>query len=664
MTTNRIYQTLIQELQKDNRLVVDGKLAKNKIIELALQLDSVLIKSLLSSKDLEKTFFQKVDDVLVFDKVKFQSFVSNKQFLPDSFTEYKNKIGLISDGQYITESNEVVLAFPYKDCVLEGGQTKEESKRSEVFWNETLAPDEIDKLLESKVLTRFKRYDQNGESEVNTISTDENLIIKGNNLLALHTLKNTYKSRIKLIYIDPPYYFHSKKKEDTFAYNSNFKLSTWLTFMQNRLQIAKDLLSETGAIAVQISDDGVGELHTLLKEIFNKPGENNFINKITVKTKSPSGFASVNAGVFETAEYILIFAKNKKKWTYNPQYVASGYDENYKWIISNFEENHSNWKIEDIAQVVARKNGFMDKKDAEITLKKHVLKNLVAEFALANADRVFQSTAIGENAGKEIVEASKLSKVNKNKIYKVTRSDHYDVYLLGGREMAFYSKKIRLIDGIKVPSTQLSNIWTDVPYEGIAKEGNVVLKGGKKPEKLVKRIIEMSTNEGDLVLDYHLGSGTTCAVAHKLKRNYIGIEQLDYQDNDSVMRLKNVITGDPSGISKTVGWKGGGSFIYAELAKANQHFVDKINNANNTKELLKIWDEMKKTAFLSYRVKPEEIDSSKKELEALLFEDQQRFLVSILDKNLLYVPYSEIDDKTYSISKEDKELNKKFYGDK
>ena len=163
----RLHQELIEKLSKDDRLVIDGKLAKNKVIELALQLDVDLLKILRSSKDLNKTFFQEVDGVFIFDKAKFQSFVSNKQFLPDSFTEYKNKIGLTSDKQYLTDNDEVVLAFPYKDAVLEGGQNQEDATREEVFWNETLAPDEIDKLLEPKVLTKFKRLDEKGEKTVN-----------------------------------------------------------------------------------------------------------------------------------------------------------------------------------------------------------------------------------------------------------------------------------------------------------------------------------------------------------------------------------------------------------------------------------------------------------------------------------------------------------------
>ncbi|KLL03233.1 MAG: Type III restriction-modification system methylation subunit [Mycoplasmataceae bacterium RV_VA103A] len=157
-------ETLTQLLKKDQRLIIDGNLAKNKIIELALKFDKELLKLLLSSPEIKKIFFQEVDNILVFDKIKFQSFVSNKQFLPDSFTKYKNKIGLTANGQYLADSKEVVLAWPYKDCILEGGQTKEDAKRHEIFWNETLAPDEIDRLLTPKVLTNFQKYDKGKET--------------------------------------------------------------------------------------------------------------------------------------------------------------------------------------------------------------------------------------------------------------------------------------------------------------------------------------------------------------------------------------------------------------------------------------------------------------------------------------------------------------------
>ena len=209
-------------LEQNESFCKDGRLFKNSVVEAALKLDPVLLKLLLDDKKGKKYFFTDVDGIIVFDKVKFQKFVSNKEFLPDSFTAYKNKIGLTANGEYLTEANEVVLDFPYKDCVLEGGQTKEDQKRKEIFWNETLAPDEIDKLLEPKALTNWKKYDKDGEHTVDSVSKDDNLIIKGNNLLALHSLLPKYKGKIKLIYIDPPYNTGS----DSFQYNDSFNHSS------------------------------------------------------------------------------------------------------------------------------------------------------------------------------------------------------------------------------------------------------------------------------------------------------------------------------------------------------------------------------------------------------------------------------------------------------
>ncbi|WP_217521899.1 DNA methyltransferase [Vibrio metschnikovii] len=656
-----IPDALINVLKSDERLVIDGQLAKNKIVELALSLDSSLLKLLLSDEQLRRHFFQDVDGMLIFDKVAFQRFVNNKSFLPDSFTQFKNKIGLSVEQQYLAESNDVVLSWPYKDCVLEGGQTKEEQKRTEIFWNETLAPDQVDTLLAPKALTNFKKYHRDGEKTDFNLVGNENLILRGNNLLALNSLKSKYYKKIKLIYIDPPYFFHSQKKEDTFQYNSNFKLSTWLTFMKNRLIVARELLADDGAIFVQISDDGVAELHLLMKEIFNSE-QNNFINKIAVRTKSPSGFASVNAGVFETAEYILSYAKDKTKWTYNEQFIPCDYDHNYNKVIVNLEANFEDWIIEDVNDHVAKINGFNSRKEAQEKLGKSVFYNMVGEYAILNSDRVYQSTAIGDKAGKAIVECRELSKKSRKKIFKIERDEHYSVYVHNGREMAFYKKKIKIIDGKLTPSMQLSNIWTDISYEGIASEGSVTLKGGKKPEKLIRRIIEMASNEGDLILDYHLGSGTTAATAHKLNRQYIGIEQLNYGVNDCVNRLRKVILGDNSGVSKLANWQGGGSFVYCELAELASKYSDRVEQAQSSDELIAIWDDLKESSNLSYKVDPKQFDKNISLFKDLSFEDQQRFLIEAIDKNQLYVNYSDIDDENNSISEQDKKFNKQFYG--
>ena len=242
---------LSETLSTDERLVIGGKLAKNKIVELALNLDPTLLKILLTNQALKNHFFTEVEGMLIFDKIAFQRFVNNKYFLPDSFTQFKNKVGLMADEQYLSETNDVVLSWPYKDCVLEGGQTKDDQKRSEVFWNETLASEQIDTLLAAKKLTHFKKYDTEGEHTDFELTEADNLIIKGNNLLALHSLKERYLGKVDLIYIDPPY----NTENDSFKYNDKFTHSTWLTFMKNRLEIAKELLSDSGSIAITIDQN-------------------------------------------------------------------------------------------------------------------------------------------------------------------------------------------------------------------------------------------------------------------------------------------------------------------------------------------------------------------------------------------------------------------------
>ena len=210
----------------------------------------------------------------------------------------------------------------------------------------------------------------------------------------------------------------------------------------------------------------------------------------------------------------------------------------------------------------------------------------------------------------------------------------------------------------------IHNNWTDESlWQGIAKEGGVTLKHGKKPEELARRIIELATSgHGDIVVDFFLGSGTTCAVAHKMGRQYIGIEQLDYDNNDGVIRLKNVINGDQTGISKKVNWKEGGDFVFMELAKWNENFVEQIKKVKSGKELQKLWETLKEKAHLNYKVDIAAFDKNAKDFVDLSLKDQKHFLLETLDQNHLYINCSEIDDGEYGVSEEDKKLNKEFYG--
>lgn len=552
-------------LEQDIRLVSEGKLLKNKVVELALALDAGLIKLLLQHAAIRPHFFVEAEGVLVFDKIRFQKFVSNKQFLPDSYTAFKNKIGLIANSEYLTESKEVVLAWPYKDCILEGGQDKEDAKRNEVFWNETLAPDQIDRLLSPKALTGFKRYDKDGEHPVTDLSLNDNLIIKGNNLLALHTLRKVYAGKVNLIYIDPPF----NTENDSFQYNDSFNRSSWLTFMRNRLEVAKELLCKSGTIYVHIDHNEGHYLKVLMDEIFGKQ-----------------------------------FFRNEIVWHY------SGWN---KKLSTSFEKRHDTIFMYGKSDTQWFNSYFEKWASKEEYVKKRKQKLLVDE------------------DGREYV----LSDAG------------------GGKRAKMYVEDV-LSGGVVV-----DDVWHIDKLNNSAKEA--VGFQTQKIEILLERIISASCPEGGLVLDFHVGSGTTAAVAHKMGRRYIGVEQMDYIEIITVERLMKVIAGEQEGISKAVNWQGGGNFVYCELSKANQTFVDQIQAAASSEDLQAVWKAMQERAFLSYKIDPKVFDANKSEFELLAFADQQRFLIEVLDKNLLYVPYSEIDDASYNVTDADKALNRQFF---
>lgn len=640
-------------LKKDDRFLSEDKtLLKNRIQELAYKNDEKLLNLLLSDAEIKQHFFINLKKTLIFDKEKFIKFITSKQFLPDSYTAFKNKIGLAVGDDYLSEKKDVVLNWPYKDCILEGGMTKEDQKRDEVFYNEILAPDEVTKLLEPKVFTNFKRIDKKGEHKLEGFKRDkngtikDNLIIKGNNLLALASLKKEFAGKVKLIYIDPPFYFSKNKPEDTFSYNSNFKLSTWLTFIKNRLLIAYELLSKDGIIFVHVGSEDASYMNMLLNEVFK---HENYLNHISVKTTESAGFKTAGNKILNTANHIFIYKKNITDL--NKVYIQKKYDAAYKYILLNKEDHYSKWKYTTIKQYLINENPNLDKK---------LINKLIEDFALSNPEIIFRTTAITGGARQKREATINKSFKNKGVVMRHPNEDVDYFYILNGEMISFWKNTYKNIDNKIVPATSLSDIWTDISWTGIAPEGGVKLNNGKKPEKLIKRIIELATKEGDIVLDYHLGSGTTCAVAHKMNRQYIGVEQLDYGKNDSLTRLKNVINGDKTGISKLVNWQGGKNFIYMKLAELNQSWIDRINKVKSKKDIEDIFKEVKNSTFLDYKLNNDLIN--KKEFLGLSTDEQKKFLIECLDKNHLYLNLSEIDDKNLNVNSEDKKLNKDFYG--
>jgi len=618
-------------LQKDERLVSKGELLKNKIIEIALKLDKDLIKLLLSDEKMREVFFVDIDGTLIFDKDKFIKFVSNKQFLPDSYTAFKNKIGLIDEkGEFVIEKKEIVLSWPYKDCVLEGGMTKEDQKRDEIFWNEILAPDEISRLLEPKVFTNAKRIDKKGEHKFDKFRADENgnikdnLIIKGNNLLALHSLKKRFAGKVKLIYIDPPY--NTGKEADEFKYNDRFNHSSWLTFTKSRFEIAKELLREDGVIFISIDDNEQAYLKVLCDEVF---GRENFIASMPWKGR---GGRQDSLFIANIHEYILFFVKNNKKFTAGEKKKT---DEKFPY----FDEDK---KLHYKRQLV-RKWGSHSRREER--------PNLYYPIKAPDGQDVYPKLPDGTDGCWRWSKEKMKIEIGKGNIEFVKENNGWIVY----------QKLYEPIEG--EVRTQKYTTWLD--DVGTTSDGTKEVEDlfGKKifrypkPPSLIKRLLEMgNAKNNDIVLDFFSGSGTTAQAVLELNkedggnRQFILCEQLDYVDTVTIPRVKRVIEK-----------LGGSDFVYLELMKWNENFVQDIRKAKTKEELKKLWETMKEKAFLSYKVDIKAVDENAKDFEDLSIKDQKRFLLECLDKNHLYVNYSEIDDEEYGISEDDKKLNREFY---
>lgn len=624
----KLYQTLENQIKKEPNYVSDnGEVKKWVVLSKAQNLDEELIELLLQDSDLKESFFIKVKDVLVFKQTLFIQFLEQKNYLNDSYTQFKNKVGLTIGNQYLKQRNEVSLVWPFKDCVLEGGQSREEDKREEIFFNETLAQDEITELFDPKVLTNAKRIDQNGENNFDEFNRNENgtitdnLIIKGNNLLALHSLKKEFAGKVKLIYIDPPY----NTGNDGFKYNDRFNHSTWLTFMRNRLTIAKELLRNDGVIFVQCDDNEQAYLKILMDEIFKRE---NFISNIVWKGRGGRQDSKFIAQIHET---IVCFSRNINELELFKTTVEDL--SNYK-----FKDEKGNYKIQ-----LIRKWGSNSRRVDRPNLYYGVeFKNKI----------IFPILPDGTEG---------CWRWSKNKIEKSIENDLVVLLEKDGRTELY--EKIYEADGTK---QTVFNSWIDESFSGKgAKTVQNIFKEKvfdyPKPEELISKIIEISTSEKDIVLDYHLGSGTTASTAHKMNRQYIGIEQMDYIETVAKERLKKVIEGEQGGISKSVNWQGGGSFIYLELKKYNQTFIEKIEAAEDTAELLQIWEEMKSRSFLNYNVDLKKQEQHLDDFKALSLKEQKQHLCELLDKNQLYVNLSSLNDENFKCTEEEKIVTQDFY---
>lgn len=532
---------------------------------------------------------------------------------------------MVAGGKFIDESTDVVLDFPYKDTVLKASMSKEDTDRDDLrpdepFLNEVIAKEEIDVLLDKKILVNAKKYDKNGVHDVDHFDENDNLIMKGNNLLALHTLKEKYAGKVKMIYIDPPY----NTGGDSFLYNDRFNHSTWLTFMKNRLEIAYDLLAEDGSVWINIDDDEQAYLKVLCDLIF---GRDNFVNNIIWEKKfSPQNDAT---WLSDNHDLILVFAKNKEVWRPNLLPRTEKQNSLYKNIDN---DPRGPWQSDNLTV-----KSYSEKYDYPITTP----------------------------SGKVIHPANDLCwRVSKERLQELIDDNR----IWFGKDGSNVPRLKRFLSEVKGGITAVT-IWkyTEVGHNQDAKrELNTLITSNNfatpKPEKLIQRVVHLGTNKNDLVLDFFMGSSTTQAVAHKMNRRYIGIEQMDYINTVSVPRLQKVIEGEQGGISKDVEWQGGGSFVYVELMEKNRGFLTSVQNAKTTAELQDVFTFMLEEAEIDFRV---DLEAVKETLPELSFNDQKKTLIKIIDKNQLYFNYSEIDDENVRDFVEDNDysFNKSFYSE-
>ena len=622
---------------KNEKFYKDGELFKNNIIEASLKLDSDLIKILLTDDKAKKIFFSDVEGIMVFDKVKFQKFVSNKQFLPDSYTVFKNKIGLTANGEFLTDAKEVVLDFPYKDCVLEGGQTKEDQKRKEIFWNETLAPDDIDRLFEPKVFTNWKKYDKNGEHEVADISLEDNLLIKGNNLIALHSLKKIYRGKIKLIYIDPPY--NTKGDNDSFTYNNSFNHSTWLTFMKNRLKIAKELITKDGFIAIAIDHYELLYLGVLCDEIF---GQENRIGIVSVVHK-PEG--RQNDKYFTaTNEFMLVYASSKES-EFNKVVLS---EETLK--LFDLKDEIGRYKLKEFLNndMLARTARSIKPKNWYPIYVSADLNNISLE-PIKNSNKIFPITNNNVEKSWITIKETANERIKNNELVAKSENGVIKVYYKFREQQRFKTHWIDKRYNATAHGTNLVNKIVDEKYVSYPKSLYTVLD-----------TLKIMTKKDDIILDFFGGSGTTAHATIELnkidngQRKFILIEQLSEHISVCKMRIQNILKSEKNNFS----------FSYFELAKYNAHIKNKIIKCKNINELINEFEDIYEKYQIRYNVNvkkfKDEVLNNNKFLELQLDEQQQIFL-DIIDNNHLYVNYSEMKDKNNTINDTDKKITTKFY---
>ena len=578
--------------------------------------------------------------------------MSDNSLKKGRYTQYPNKIGLFSNsrGSFIKSGNDVVLSFPFKDAVLEAGMSKEDVGRDERFLHHSLDSKDIDTLEEPKVLTDFRYIDKDGE-KILTADSDvqffdvngelnQNILINGNNLLALYSLRERLAGKVKIIYIDPPY--NTKGDANTFAYNNTFNHSAWLTFMKNRLEIARELLRDDGVLAITIDDEEQAYLTVLCDEIF---GRENKMGVLAVQIK-PSG-RTADTYLSTSHEYALFYSKKENV----PAINFFDLDENQKAQYKNTDESGNSYKWRDFL----RTGGYSTPEERPNSYYPIYF----------NPDTGIVTI---EKQQSPFIEILPIDSEGKHRVWRKTKPSLKLHIELGEIkvEQVRGSWKVRLIDRIK-EGIRPKSVWTDSKYDS-ATYGTKLLKqifGGDKlfsfPKSLYATLDVLrlfSDGDDDIILDFFAGSGTTAHAVLELNksdngnRKFVAVEQMTYIKEVTEERLIRVINSDYTSAS----------FVFMALKKYNQEYIDAIMEATSIKELEDLYVDMRNNAFLKFWFDRSEFEKDEN-FRNLDLEGRKQALVDILDENQLYLNYADMNDTRHNVSTDEKALTNKFYGE-
>jgi adenine-specific DNA-methyltransferase len=373
----------------------------------------------------------------------------------------------------------------------------------------------------------------------------ESAVVHGDNLDVMRRLVVAgFAGRFRCVYLDPP--FNSGRR---FAeYGDALSPAEWRSMMAPRLEAARTLLADDGAIFVEIDDTEVGPLQVAMDSLF---GRDQRAATVTVVRSAATGHKAGNRGLVNVTDFILVYAKDRARWRCNQQVrVRPGFDTAYGTWLENPDEPCGRWRF---APLGAR---------VRATLGPGAVRAEIERFAVDHAEHVVRFAQPRYEAVSRRAQALiDRSRREPERVLRLRRAGRKDLVLRAGNRVLFLVDKVALVDGERVLVEPLTNVWDDVPFQGIAREGGARFVRNKKPEKLIARVLAMSTDPGDWVLDAFLGSGTTAAVAHKMGRRWIGIEQGDHVDALCLPRLRRVVDGqDATGVTRAFDWHGGGGF--------------------------------------------------------------------------------------------------------